>query len=196
VTVLPSEGPGAVEFQLYLLRTMKAPEPLLTGALDRLGRTEPEMRSAADAVSRMLRPRLDWARPADMAGDLDTVLSSVRVRSGTSGAEPLYRLPLWEGHLFSVSFLNDRMLQHAKFVRDPGRTRHRGGLRPWEFLEEDLPEDLGEIRSVDGWGHYATYLSRHLENGREYFLRFAWGMLQEIEDVTGPLETGANSGER
>ena len=185
---MPAHGLGVVEFQLYLLHTMDPPARLLSEALGRLGSADAEMRSAAERISPVLRPRLGSAGAgANMAEDLQAVLGEARVsRPDDIDDRRFYRLPLWEGLLFGVSFAGaGRLIESAEFVREPGTAEEPWEPAVWEFLEADLLGPFCEARMVDTWGHYRTYLARRPEDPDEYFLRFAWGMLQEV----GPADT-------
>lgn len=180
------DAPGIVEFQLYLLRTMKPPEHLLAHALDRLGRTEEEMQNAADVISRALRPQLGPAEPVTTIADfLHTTLSGARLpRPG--GDREFYRIPLWKEFIFEASFeYSGRIIKQAKFTRNPLHKPPGGEAEAWDFPEEDLPRRFTEIQEIDEWGHYRTYLARTPESGDVFFLRFAWGVLQQIEPVVG-----------
>ncbi|GAA0964257.1 hypothetical protein [Actinocorallia libanotica] len=173
-----------MEFQLYLLRTMKPPKHLLAHALDLLGRTEEEMRKAADAVSRALRPQLGTAEPVTTVADfLHTTLSGGRLPRPDDDRN-FYRIPLWEEFIFEASFgCSGRFIEQAKFTGDPSRRLPDGEPEAWNFLEDDLSQRFTEIQEIDEWGHYRTYLARAPESGDMFFLRFAWGVLQQIEPV-------------
>ncbi|GAA2723354.1 hypothetical protein [Actinocorallia aurantiaca] len=189
---MSAHGLGVVEFQLYLLHTMDPPARLLTEALDRLGLTDADMRNAAERISPVLRPRLGPAGAGtNMAADLQAILGKALVpRLDDIDDRRFYRLPLWEGFVFGVSFAGaGRLIESAEFVREPGTAEEPPEPAVWEFLEADLLGPFCEARMVDTWGHYRTYLTRRPEDPNEYFLRFAWGMLQEVETA----DTGERS---
>lgn len=50
-------------------------------------------------------------------------------------------------------------------------------------MKSELFGDYGDVRDIDGWGHYETYSALSMESGGRYFFRFAWGLLQEIEEM-------------
>lgn len=59
---MPIDELGTVDFQLYLLKTMDPPGPLLESALEQMGRTTGDMLARYEVVSRATKPRFGSAR--------------------------------------------------------------------------------------------------------------------------------------
>ncbi|MEV4283402.1 hypothetical protein [Actinoplanes xinjiangensis] len=170
-------GIGVTDFELYLLKTMSPVESLLAGALNDLNRTSDDMIACFEAISPLVR-----VRPGS-AESLKLILSDAFLGEGLHGAGPgtfSYRLPLWPELAFQVTPAGSGLyIGEAKFSRTE-ISKMKPEPTVWNFLESDVNEAFDQVREVDMWGHYASYLAQDRIAGERYFLRFAWGLLQEI----------------
>lgn len=171
------DGIGVDDFQLYLLKTMDPPAVLLAGALEKLDRTADEMHARYEAVSSSIR-----LRPGSVHR-LKSILSDALLSEELEGVEDgtsVYSLPLWPKLTFLVS--PDESGLFVKWARFAGCDDYRSESGPtvWDFLESDLINTFAQVRDIDAWGHYSTYTARDQDSDQWYFLRFAWGLLQEI----------------
>jgi hypothetical protein len=169
-----------MEFQLYLLKTMDPPSALLSGALDRLERSEADMTSSFEVVSPLIR-----LMNPEQFRNLDGILEGVREESRSQdGREHIYRIPPWSEFAFKVCTDEPaRFIERIGFVREGGAFREEDCPKVWKFLTCDLPGRFPNAREIDGWGHYESFIVEDSTEGRKTFLRFAWGLLQEIEEM-------------
>lgn len=173
---MPTDGPGIVDFQLYLLQTMDAPQDLLHGALDLLGADTAAMADRAARVSPLLRPR------PGMAQELKAFLAGARASDVIGDADSArYSFPVWPELQFLVKYdPSGFALARAGFVRmrqDSGAPR--SVPTPWEFVKTDLETGFDDITEVDAWGHYETCTATDVTTRKRCFLRFGWALLQE-----------------
>ncbi|MGW7405075.1 hypothetical protein ACWGI9_15305 [Streptomyces sp. NPDC054833] len=171
------DGVGVIDFQLYLLKVMDPPAALLESSLKKLNRTEVEMDDRQEAVSQLIRLGAGSARK------LVVILEQALVdASGASEQRYVYRLPLWPDFKFLVSLDGSgRFIESMEFESD-GDCGEGAKIVPWGFLETWLGVNFDQVRMIDGWGHYRTYMAQSSDN-EEVFLRFAWGLLQEVSTV-------------
>jgi hypothetical protein len=166
-----------VDFQLYLLKTMDPGPSLLAGALESIDRTTDDMLACYDKVSPLLK-----LSPGS-AGRLKSILSDARLDDDLNGkvhGAYAYRLPMWSEFIFLVTPDDSGMfIAHARFGR-ARRSATKTEPTAWNFLESELSDYFTQVRDIDIWGHYSTYSVVDEGSGRRYFLRFAWGLLQEI----------------
>ncbi|MFI5776816.1 hypothetical protein [Nocardia sp. NPDC051570] len=178
--VMSSNGLGVVDFQLYLLKTMQPPGALLAAALEELGCTSSDMAVGYEGVSR--ETKLTEGGSADR---LTTILDEAFVDqpSGMGRETFAYHLPLWPKFTFLLSFDSTRkFIYKGEFVRRPG-CRAGEGVTSWDFLQIELTDSFDQICEIDTWGTYDSYTARDSNLGERCFLRFAWGLLQEIEVI-------------
>lgn len=100
---------------------------------------------------------------------------------GTESETFLYRLPLWGEFDFRIELDNLPYMKRVEFV---GAAAMNEKVAPWKFLEMHLAGRFGEIQEVDSWGTYNSYTARDVETGNHLFLRFSWGLLQEVDIMT------------
>ncbi|WP_306365565.1 hypothetical protein [Nocardia sp. CC227C] len=167
---------NATDIQLYLLKTMKPPEALLAAALDRIDCSLLDMQQRSLAVAQALKPGSGSVQEVRHA--LDSVLSPEP--NDVQFAYSTYRLPLWPEFDFILTF-NEPMplIKRAEFLRRSGNETGRY-LTPWKFVEGDMHAVLKNVRDIDAWGHYRSYIAYDARDGGRYFLRFGWGLLQEV----------------
>lgn len=173
---------GVDDFQLYLLKTMDPPDQLLAAALDRLRYSRGEMRERYEKISRMTK------LISGCVGELKDVLADALVDKAPEGQgeKRRYSLPLWPKYYFGIIFSNqDEFIKQAAFERRLPALDLVDPVGVWDFLVTDLADMFGNIEEIDVWGHYETFLADNLRDGRKYFLRFGWGLLQEIELLNG-----------
>jgi hypothetical protein len=178
------DGLGVDDFQLYVLKVMDPPARLLHAALDQLGRTPEDMIAGYEAVSGTVMGAFRCARSAAPPGlrELFTSILSEAFLEEASEADHgvlNHHLPVWPDFVFQMSF-NDAgsVLQDAHFSRT--RSQPPEEVNEWRFLESELATTFVNIREVDLWGSYASYLAVHRRLNKRFFLRFSWGLLQEI----------------
>lgn len=178
------EEQGVVEFQLYLLKVMQPPEEKLAAVLEGLQRTGEDLDRASEKVSMVLHPRLREPRPVPaMSGDVAEMLRGAAVPGPReyAGEGQWYRFSVWPEFAFHMTFEDSvGFLGVADFVRWPSGGEENAEPEVWRFLESDLTARFAEIKEVDVWGHYQSYVGRSLTDGHEYFLRFGCALLQEI----------------
>lgn len=184
-----NDGPGVLDFQLYLLKTMDPPDQLLAAALERLGSTRAEMKDRYEAVSPMM------ALMSGSSANLRSLLAAAVVdKTLEAGGEKLiYSFGLWPRFNFGIRFVDQgEFVSRAAFERKPQGPAFARPIHVWNFLTNDLSNHFGNVKEIDAWGHYETFLADDLDDGRKYFLRFGWGLLQEMES----LNSGLNSAMR
>ncbi|MBC2907014.1 hypothetical protein [Streptomyces cupreus] len=169
------EGVGVIDFQLYLLKVMDPPASLLDSSLKKLNRTAAHMKDRHGVVSQLIRLGSGNAR------NLEIILKEAQVDSrGERGQWNVYQLPLWPDFKFSILLdQTGRFVEKMEFEQC-NDSEGVNQIAPWRFLEADLAANFDQVRTIDGWGHYHTYNAQGFDR-EKYFLRFAWGLLQEIE---------------
>ncbi|TVT55836.1 hypothetical protein FNH05_08950 [Amycolatopsis rhizosphaerae] len=171
----------AVDFELYLLDSMKPPVDLLSQTLKRLGQTKGEMEERCGKVSQIMR---QFANAADSFRSIlrENLLAEwSRIQQGIY----LYHLPLWWEFAFELSLdSSGRYIENMRFQKHPARGLAGESVAPWKFLEVDLAASFDQIREGDSWGHYKSYLARDRKSDKWHFLRFGWGLLQEVKELT------------
>jgi hypothetical protein len=169
---------GVVDFQLYLLETMMLPESRLTPALEELGFSVDDMLASYEAVSRLTKLRPGQARRFKSIIN-EVLLGTLNVADRETS---VYKLPLWWPKFTFLVSIDDsgEFLYRAEFGKGPDY-RPEGQVAPWEFLEMDLVDKFDEVRDIDLWSSYASYFARDRSLGQRYFLRFGWGLLQEMK---------------
>ncbi|MGQ4601533.1 hypothetical protein [Nocardia sp. R6R-6] len=90
---------GSTDFRLHLLKTMDAPDSLLTAALDDLGSSKEDMLARSADVHRAL-----WIRDGGSARNILPMLDRVRVPSPREEGSFAFSLPVWKDFLYVVSF--------------------------------------------------------------------------------------------
>ncbi|MEU5808194.1 hypothetical protein [Streptomyces sp. NPDC047718] len=155
--------------QLDLLRGMQALPHLREPALAALGATEEELAASGDLAGAGL------PRPVELTR---------------------YRLSLWPDYAFEFRHHPEQVvrkcLERAAFVRvagaAPAADRHP---EPWRILRDEMLAGSGVdgpagggpwtgVVPIDVWTPYESYAATSPVDGRRYFLRFGWGLLQEI----------------
>ncbi|MEU4313831.1 hypothetical protein [Nocardia sp. NPDC024068] len=172
---MTSDNLDLFDFQLYLLKTMQPPRPILDSALIRLKSTTEQMHAGADSISKSIMPGKGGS-----AHTLKLILHDALINE-TRGPESetlLYRLPLWEEFAFRLELDDLPFMKRVEFVDHTGADEE---LVPWKFLEIHLSEKFDDVREVDSWGTYNSYTVRDHETGRHLFLRFSSGLLQEVD---------------
>ena len=169
---------SVVDFQLYLLKTMMPPESLCTPALEKLGRSVDDMLASSEAVSRATP--LTFGQAQRIKSILSEALAGTL--SGADRETFVYRLSLWwPQYTFLVSpDESGELLYKAEFGKGADY-RPESQIAPWNFLEMDLADTFDEVRELDVWSAYSSYFARERSSGQRYFLRFGWGLLQEME---------------
>ncbi|MEU3563007.1 hypothetical protein [Kitasatospora sp. NPDC006786] len=180
---MPSNGLGVPEFQRYLLKVMEPPTALLEAAVRGIESDGRVTQDAIEQISEILRLGLGRAAEArELLADVRLPRSNCAA-SGESIVER-YSLPLWPDFEFEMEFdPSGRHLVRAEFFRSSESSLPIGIPSPWKFVKSELFGDYGDVRDIDGWGHYETYSALSMESGGRYFFRFAWGLLQEIEEM-------------
>jgi hypothetical protein len=168
------------DYQLYLLKTMNPPGSLLEEALEALDSTRDEMLAAYEAVSPMVR-----LRPGSPER-IKSILADSILDEKPDGADrqtSVYGLSLWPRFVFCVKPEETGLfIERAWFARfHDVRSENFPAL--WNFLESDLIDAFDDVHDIDGWGHYSSYTAQNKVDGQQYFLRFAWGLLQEMEEM-------------
>src|SRR6266568_9388878 len=172
---MSSDNLNLIDFQLYLLKTMLPPERLLAAALSDLGYSVDAMHSRYEEVSRSI----SIARGSQE--NIKSMLEEVLIWHAEKSY--VYRIPLWPKFNFILSYdATGKFIAKAEFVRDIDYPKS-SEVSPWSFLEHEIDEVFSDVREVETWGHYRTYLAQEISSGKKYFLRFAWGLLQEVEVV-------------
>ncbi|WP_280422700.1 hypothetical protein [Nocardia carnea] len=168
---------GLVDFQLYLLKTMQPPRTVLDPALTRLNSTTEHMLASAESISKSIMPGKGGSAHA-----LKSILHNALINE-TRGPESetlLYRLPLWEEFAFRLELDNLPFMKRVEFV---DYIEFNQKAAPWRLLEIHISERFDEVREIDSWGTYNSYTVRDPETGNHLFLRFSWGLLQEVDTV-------------
>ncbi|MGA6205484.1 hypothetical protein ACPESR_12075 [Nocardia testacea] len=165
------------DFQLYLLKTMQPPRPILDSALSRLNSTTEHMLASADSISKSIMPGKGGSAHALRPILHEALINEAR---GPESEILLYRLPLWEEFAFRLELDNLPFMKRVEFVDLTGAEE---GIAPWKFLEIHTSERFDEVREIDSWGTYNSYTVRDRQTGRRVFLRFSWGLLQEVDTV-------------
>ncbi|WP_054816165.1 hypothetical protein [Nocardia arizonensis] len=165
---------GSADFQLHLLKTMDAPESLLTAALNDLGSSKEDMLARSADVHRAL-----WIGEGGSASNILPILDRVRVPSQRGEGSFAFSLSVWKGYLYIVSFdPTGDMFDTIEFIRRDDRSSDPI-LNPWEILEGELPELFDRIEEFESWGpSYKVVTARHVASGEPFRLRFAYGLLQ------------------
>ena len=170
-------GIGVIDFQLYLLKTMDPAPSFLAGSLKALDRSIDDMLASFEAVSPLLKTKPGSATRLKLILD-DAFLEDRRIESLSLASA--YRLSLWPMLDFLVSTDESGLfIGRAGFQRRID-SETSSSLAAWNFLEGDLADAFGDVSEIDAWGHYSTYIAQDSASGRKYFLRFGWGLLQEV----------------
>lgn len=171
---MTSNNLGVTEFQLYLLKTMQPIQSLLDPALSALNCGKDQMLADAEAVSKSIMPGKGGSAHA-----LKTILNDALIEHsrGTGSDIFLYHLPLWKEFAFRLELDDLPFMKRVEFVR---YTDFKEEIAPWRLLELDVKERFDEVREVDSWGTYNSYTARDPRVGDQIFLRFSWGLLQEV----------------
>ncbi|KDN82421.1 hypothetical protein [Kitasatospora cheerisanensis] len=180
---MSAEVPGIIDFQLYLLNTMDAPRELLHGALTVLRVDAATVDGRAEHASQLLRPRPGLAQ--ELRAVLATAGTPGSAASGADGSAgpAYYSFAAWPELRFQVEFdPSGFALARAGFVRARAGSAP-AEVAPWKFLTADLETGFDEVEEVDVWGHYETYTATDAATGERCFLRFGWGLLQEVGPV-------------
>jgi len=174
------------DFTLFLLETMSGARALQ--ARGALGFT-PEAALAA-------RRRVEAAGLLDLVRTLDRferVLGPAdEARQLADGGRRLcYSLDPWPSFWFAIEGDARSIVSDLRFVRRPDAVEPR--LEAWGLLLEDV-EGTAPVRAVvDEWFPHKALLLR--QQGRSQLLRFEYGLLQDIDDLSEPeaaaLERGA-----
>jgi hypothetical protein len=173
--VVSLNGVGLMDFQLYLLKTMNPPSALLSGALDRLERSAEGMVSSYKAVSPLLMMREGQFQ------SLEEILEEARQEDlSENDHEHIYRIPLWPEFAFKVCADESGLLIYSAEFTRVGNVFAGDGPEVWKFLKCDLPVRFPNARAIDLWSPYESYA---VGDRGEIFLRFGWGLLQEIDDM-------------
>jgi hypothetical protein len=172
---MTSDKLALIDFQLYLLKTMQPPRPILDSALLRLNSTTEHMLASADSISKSIMPGKGGSAHAIKPILHDALIKATR---GPESETLLYRLPLWEEFAFRLELDDLPFMKRVEFVEHTGADEE---LAPWKFLEIHLSEKFDQVREVDSWGTYNSYTVRDHETGSHLFLRFSWGLLQEVD---------------
>ncbi|MEV0106458.1 hypothetical protein AB0H42_08970 [Nocardia sp. NPDC050799] len=168
---------GLVDFQLYLLKTMQPPRPVLDSALARLNSTTELMLTSAESISKSIMPGKGGTAHALKPILHDALINETR---GPESETLLYRLPLWEEFAFRLELDNLPFMKRVEFV---SYTELDETAAPWKLLEINISEKFDEVREIDSWGTYNSYTVRDPETGNHLFLRFSWGLLQEVDTM-------------
>ncbi|MCD0450027.1 hypothetical protein LO762_12605 [Actinocorallia sp. API 0066] len=167
------------DFQLYLLKTMDPPTPLLDSSLGVLGSDRGGMKVSYGSVSELMKPI------SGSPHSLKAMLRDSLVSEDGSGGNIVsgYRLSLWPEFVFWLAIDSSGLfIEKAGFGRASGGPRTGGPIEPWGFVIGDLDNEFSGVEFIDEWGHYSTCHAWHGESGKRLFLRFAWGLLQEVDD--------------
>ncbi|MGF1430634.1 hypothetical protein [Kitasatospora sp. LaBMicrA B282] len=175
---------GVTDFQLHVLALMRAPDELAEPTLAILGADSVTMAERSDLIGRhfTIRPGVTEV--------LRAILSAAEILEGAAAearaGDPVrYAFPAWPELEFEVSYAPSGMALHsAHFVRPrrPGPPQPVD-VAPWSFLREDLPGAFEHIAEVDLWDTYASYTATDRSSHQRCFLRFAWGLLQEVSPM-------------
>lgn len=175
---------SSTDFELYILRSMKPLEENLKSALQTLGVDKHEMEVRAEGIRQILR---FWgASPAELKeilspifyADIDLVGSDLK----------LYRMSAWPDLKFKIEYHEKGPVHwEGNFCGwIYGCTGKPKTPEPWGFLEDEMMGMFKGIEEVDIWGHYRSYTAYRENDEIHYFLRFGYGLLQEI-GVVGSL---------
>lgn len=168
-------------YQLYLLETMMPGETLLRQGLATMRCTEKEMNLRSGEIDRVLQGPFSERGSKTLAILQDAWTGQYRTPEGTACC---YRLPLWPDYVYTV-LTNDEygFLVSAEFTR-AASSPNSPMLEPWRFTRAELPKYFDRVKAVDLWGHYASYGASGPDYPKPLYLRFGYGLLQEVS----PLE--------
>jgi hypothetical protein len=175
---------GVTDFQLHVLCVMRAPEELTERTLGILGADSVTMAERSDLVAKcfIIRPGAAAQVRGILAGA--TIVENGPDEAGQSDVVR-YLFPAWPEWEFKVTYDPSGMAVYSsEFVRPQGAELSTPvELVPWRFLKGDMPGPFEDIDEVDLWDVYESYTATDRSSRRRWFLRFAWGLLQEISPM-------------
>ncbi|MEV6398102.1 hypothetical protein AB0M39_25575 [Streptomyces sp. NPDC051907] len=180
---MPLGDLGAAAYQLHLLSTMNPLPHLLERSLNAVGVSRPEMARQADRVG-----EATLILTADLVSNTREILSDAlcgeSVELGQTSTDR-YRFPLWPEFEFEIEFqiVNGYHFTHGEFVRTLGTGPSDREPVPWGWLKGETLRRYEDVREIDLWSPYETYDALNPQDGKRCFLRFGWGVLQEIEPL-------------
>lgn len=73
-------------------------------------------------------------------------------------------------------------MRHA-FVRAPESESPTGQPTPGTWLKDEVLAQYEDVKELMLWLPYETYDVLNPKDGKRYFLRFGWHVLQEIDEM-------------
>ncbi|MEW1639110.1 hypothetical protein AB0469_34280 [Streptomyces sp. NPDC093801] len=169
---------GPAEYQLHLLETMRPPPEALDTALRELGCSHEQTDQASERVGAAIQV------PAGSAGRTRDILRGVRTHQDQGGLVERYKFPLWPDYEFEVEYHSSwDFFMRLAFVRAPGSVTPAGQPTPWTWLKDEVLAQYEDVKELTLWLPYETYDVLNPQDGKRYFLRFGWHVLQEIEEM-------------
>ncbi|MFF4645964.1 hypothetical protein [Streptomyces sp. NPDC001389] len=169
---------NSTEYQLYLLKTMDPQPETLERALTDTGFSIDEMEQNAERVKSTI------LMPSGSAGRTRGILSDVRTHQERDGLVERYKFPLWPDYEFEVEYHSAwDFFMRLWFLRAPGSDSPTGQPTPWTWLKDEVLAQYEDVKELMLWLPYETYDALNPQDGKRYFLRFGWHVLQEIEEM-------------
>ncbi|MFD8141745.1 hypothetical protein [Streptomyces sp. NPDC059708] len=175
---MTQNGLSPAEYQLYLLETMDPPPEVLNRILGEIGCSQERMEQESERVRSAIR------MPAGAAGRTRDILKDVRTHQEQDGLVERYSFPLWPDYEFEVEYhwAWEFFMRHA-FVRAPESASPTGQPTPWTWLKDEALAQYEDVKELTLWLPYETYDVLNPKDGKRYFLRFGWHVLQEIDEM-------------
>ncbi|MFJ3876471.1 hypothetical protein ACIPW5_03310 [Streptomyces sp. NPDC090077] len=169
---------GPAEYQLYLLETMRPLPEALDAALRGVGCSQERMEQDAERIRSVIQ------MPAGSAGRTRDILRDVRTHQEQNGLVERYKFPLWPDCELEVEYHPAwDFFMRLWFVRAPGSESPTGQPTPWTWLKDEVLAQYEDVKELTLWLPYETYDVLNPKDGKRYFLRFGWHVLQEIEEM-------------
>ncbi|GAA0272401.1 hypothetical protein GCM10010302_07510 [Streptomyces polychromogenes] len=169
---------GSAEYQLHLLETMRPLPETLDRVLEVIGCSREQMEQGSERI------RSATEMPAGSAGLTREILRDVRTHQEQEGLVERYAFPLWPDYEFEVEYhpAGDFFMR-LWFVRAPGSESPTGQPTPWTWLKDEVLAQYEDVKELMLWLPYETYDVLNPQDGKRYFLRFGWHVLQEIDEM-------------
>ncbi|MEU8435455.1 hypothetical protein AB0F18_21565 [Streptomyces sp. NPDC029216] len=168
----------STEYQLYLLKTMDPQPEILDRALTEIGFSKDQMEQEWERVKSVI------LMPSGSAGRTRDILRDVRTHQEQDGLVERYKFPLWPDYELEIEYHSaGDFFMRLWFVRAPGSRPPVGQPTPWTWLKDEVLAQYQDVKELTLWLPYETYDVLNPQDGKRYFLRFGWHVLQEIEEM-------------
>ncbi|GAA0324671.1 hypothetical protein GCM10010302_74760 [Streptomyces polychromogenes] len=169
---------GRAEYQLYLLETMRPLPETLDRILREIECSQEQMEQETERI------RSEIHMPAGSAGRTRDILRGIRTHQEQGGLVERYKFPLWPEYELEVEYhpAGDFFMR-LWFVRAPGSEPPTGQPTPWTWLKDEALAQYEDVKELTLWLPYETYDVLNPKDGKRYFLRFGWYVLQEIDEM-------------